>query len=340
MLMIVIHHYAYHGEVDLVGAFNQQTIGLQLLTLGGNLGVLLFAMIGAYFLVGSKMKWQRIFHLFFETYLYSWLMLIAVLLFKRESLTIVEGLELLLPVPGVYWFVDYYFILILMAPAIFTIMSNWTPKVRKAVFLLSTLFLTVGPSFHLYYFEYPIQRLMVFIYIIYTMGWIRLDAPKIFDSKKIGAKLGVTGSLLFALSVLWYNGKQLLDGQAVEMTDFNNLAHIVLLMTAFGLFIVFKNLDIGAIKWINQLAGACFGVYLIHEQPMVRQFLWLNLFDNRQYDQLLPSMVMGIINGALVFIGCLIISYAVQFVFGGLINKISRYFGGKVDQYITRSMTK
>lgn len=340
MLMIVIHHYAYHGEVDLTGAFNQQTLGLQFLTIGGNLGVLLFAMIGAYFLVGSEMKWQRIFHLFFETYVYSWLMLIAVLLFKGETLTIVEGLELLIPVPGVYWFVDYYFILILSAPAIFTIMSSWTPKIRQAVFVLATLILTVGPSFHLYYFEYPIQRLMVFIYIIYTMGWVRLDAPEFFNSKRLGAKLALAGSVFYALSVIWYNSKPLLDGQAVEMTDYNNLAHMVLLLTAFGLFIYFKNTDIGAINWINQLASACFGVYLIHEQPMVRQFLWLNLLDNREYDQLIPAWGMGIINGTLVFIGCLIISYAVQLVFRTVINKMSHTLGVRVDQFFARSMTK
>ena len=46
---------------------------------------------------------------------------------------------------------------------------------------------------------------------------------------------------------------------------------------------VFKNIKIGYNKWINIIASASFGVYLIHDNNIVRPFLWKTVFKNSTY---------------------------------------------------------
>lgn len=335
MLAIVIHHYAYHGRAALNSGFNQNALGLQLLTIGGNVGVLVFAMMGAYFLCGRPFKWQRVIQLIGETYLFSWLMLVPIILFKGGDVTTKRFFELLLPFPGVYWFVDYYVLLILLVPVIHTIISRWTTQIRQAVFILMNVLIIIGPTFNLYHIDFAMQRLLMFFYIIYIMSWLNLEQLPLFESKKFGNHLLITGLMLYVLSVFSVNYLAYLKRITVDIVDMNSLSHLVILLVAFGLFISFKNIDIGEIGWINRAASACFGVYLIHEQPMLRTYLWDTIFDNRQYHGMFSVMLAGIISGTVVFIGCLSAAYLVHLIFGATLFKWSKYLGQKLDAKIS-----
>lgn len=48
---------------------------------------------------------------------------------------------------------------------------------------------------------------------------------------------------------------------------------------AFCFFRIFENLNIGTRLWINKIASATFGVYLIHDSEFFRTLVWKNIFD-------------------------------------------------------------
>lgn len=56
------------------------------------------------------------------------------------------------------------------------------------------------------------------------------------------------------------------------------LAHkgnsIVGLLAAIGIFTVFKNLKCKYNRWINILASTTFTVYLIHNNPIISDWVW------------------------------------------------------------------
>lgn len=60
--------------------------------------------------------------------------------------------------------------------------------------------------------------------------------------------------------------------------DIMYLAHkgnsIVGLLAAIGIFTVFKNLKCKYNRWINILASTTFAVYLIHNNPIISDWLW------------------------------------------------------------------
>ncbi|MBG9981586.1 acyltransferase [Aerococcaceae bacterium DSM 111020] len=340
MLVIVIHHYAYHGQVDLAGPVTSQTLGLQMLTFGGNVGVLLFAMMGAYFLNGKPFKWRRLLQLILETWIFSLVMLVLALIFKVEPLSVHELLDLLFPMPNVYWFLDYYLMLIMMTPFIYYLMNQLSKDNRFVLFVIFTVVLSIGPTFGLYHFELPIQRILVFLYLIYTMAWVKIDQPEWFNRKETGLRLLFIGFSLFLLNTIIVNGEAYIQGMTPDINKITFLSHSVTLMIAFGIFIFIHNLNLGTIPLINQLASASFGVYLIHEQPLVRQWLWTELFDNRQFVTFFGAAFKAIVSGIIVFIVCLMLSFIIQRIFGPVIKRLSYHLGERLDNRFKLSMTE
>lgn len=45
-------------------------------------------------------------------------------------------------------------------------------------------------------------------------------------------------------------------------------------LCSFGIFVWFAYLEIGSIKWINNIAGTTFGAYLIHDADISRALMW------------------------------------------------------------------
>lgn len=62
--------------------------------------------------------------------------------------------------------------------------------------------------------------------------------------------------------------------------EMNKLPAII---CAFLLFLGFNNWNITPSKKINKIASCTFGVYLLHDNPNIREFLWCNLLKNANF---------------------------------------------------------
>ena len=51
------------------------------------------------------------------------------------------------------------------------------------------------------------------------------------------------------------------------------------MLAALALFYLFKGLDLGCVRWVNALAGTTLGVYILHQVPAFRGFLWNGLLQ-------------------------------------------------------------
>jgi hypothetical protein len=69
----------------------------------------------------------------------------------------------------------------------------------------------------------------------------------------------------------------------------------------------FVSLKINYNKCINIVASATFGVYLIHVHSIIRQFLWVDIFQNAQYQDRLILIPYSIAVVVVVFAVCSLI---------------------------------
>lgn len=82
---------------------------------------------------------------------------------------------------------------------------------------------------------------------------------------------------------------------------------IPVLLISLTLFLAFTNLQMNYTNSINTLATATFGVYLIHENIILRPILWINIFQNYQYQNSLLLIPYSIIVVLLVYAICTVI---------------------------------
>lgn len=93
----------------------------------------------------------------------------------------------------------------------------------------------------------------------------------------------------------------------VGATFFYDMQRLPVFLISVTLFIGFLGLPIKYNRLINAIASATFGVYLIHDDNLVRPFLWETLFKDVSYadsNLLIPYSIAVIV---LVFVVCTLI---------------------------------
>ena len=95
----------------------------------------------------------------------------------------------------------------------------------------------------------------------------------------------------------------LTDGKAFQYMAYYRTALGALpnLLAALALFYLFKGLDLGCVRWVNALAGTTLGVYILHQVPAFRGFLWNGLLQAEAHHGSVGYTLLAILA---VFLGC------------------------------------
>ena len=95
----------------------------------------------------------------------------------------------------------------------------------------------------------------------------------------------------------------LTDGKAFQYISYYRTALGALpnLLAALALFYLFKSLDLGHRRWINALSGTTLGVYILHQVPAFRDFLWNGILQTQAHHGSVGYTLFAILA---VFLGC------------------------------------
>ena len=61
--------------------------------------------------------------------------------------------------------------------------------------------------------------------------------------------------------------------------------------------------------WINYLAKYTFGIYLIHDNPLLRDLIWQSLFETTQYQNSPYILLHFLLCTVIIFITCAFIDF-------------------------------
>lgn len=331
MFAIVMHHYALKGTFDW-NPYNPKYSGAIKVNLFlhyfGKLGVVLFVMIGAYFLCEKQFNFRRPINLISTTAFYSFGLYFVFKLFDPTGIWGTDSVVRVLlpfPLPSGYWFVYSYIVMLFAMPFLNIIRGLTRQKLLLLIIGLILLwsFLSIGlqifdnkPDTFVDSFGYTPTTYFFLIYFV--SAYIRKYSGKILNSKgytMIGALICVLIAIL--LSTLAINEK-LFNGIA-DLFDVNSP---LVLLTSIFIFSYFKNIYFNS-RVINYIAGSMFGVYLIHEDSFVRPFIWQNVFSSKLYANSGDGYLLyGIVASVIVFIVSILIDILVRrIIFSRFIKK-------------------
>lgn len=287
MMMIVGCHFATHGKFS----FEQDAITIprlwwHVLYLGGNFGTDVFVMISGYFLVSDKAmhpKFTKVALIWLQIFFYSILLFAIAFPLGYGDLSMKSILTGLLPVSfSGWWFASAYFVLYLLHPYINLALNAMSKKQYQGFLLMLIVMWSVLPTITTSNFQKSDLIELLLMYVI--AGYIKIyglcddySGKKWFIVWLLSCLLTLGSAII--IMVLGKNQSVI----ASHSTYFYSQTSPLTIVRAVAFFMMFSKLKIRKVKVINVISSTMFGVYLLHDNRVIRSFLWKDFFKNAMF---------------------------------------------------------
>ncbi len=332
MMMIVACHFATHGGFSFPkGEITIPRLWWNLIEMGGNFGVDVFVLISGYFMVSNERLTLNLFRtikLVGQILFYSLGIYFISTIFGLNQLSIKSLVKAIFPITtGAWWFATTYFVLFIIHPYINRLILSLNKKQYQSLIILLLIIWCIIPTLTTYGFNS--NELLQFILIYLIAGYIKIyGAAFKFNSKHyLIIWLIMTILIHFSSFALLLVGKKI-DIFAEHPLLFYGSCSLLNLIRAISFFMIFEKMPIKHSKTINFISAATFGVYLIHDNNIIRPWLWKTLLKNYQYQDSLLLIPYSIAIALIVFTVCILIDIV-------RINTIECLFLSFVNRHLT-----
>lgn len=314
MLMVVTLHYVGRGGIISSAPVLGLTWSIASIVDGlAIISVNVYILISGYFLIKSSFKFQKLIDIVIQVFSYSFLLYLLFVFLGKNQFSVSGFVKSIIPLlTNQYWFATAYVALYILFPFLNKGLLAMSQKQhRNLCLILVLLFSLYLPSVSLGQNGTSIVWVMS-LYIfgayirLYYLPDNKINLPKIMlyavpaillPLSKIGIAIA---SKHFAPSLLVYSGW------------FYKYNSILVLWASIAFFVVFLNIKINNqrfSRFICFVGSLTFGVYLLHNNPSLRDHLW-NMLD-------LPSIMNNwwfILLSVGIILVIFIISSVVEFV--------------------------
>ncbi len=289
IILIISCHYYGHGDYKAFTYDNltHGVIFIQMISMFGRASCSVFALISGYFLVNSELSikyYIKIIPLVFELFFYSIAIWIIMYITKSVPISMSQTVRSFFPLFWDNWYIVFYILLYIIAPFLNPGLKAMSVKrYSLLIFILLTIW-SIIPTFTSYAWKMSNLDFFVVMYII--GAYIRLhikDKAKYSNKVNIFICLLSTFIMLISVPAFDLTGKILKANifieKAVYLHDYNNIVAVIWAISIFLTFnnILFKN------KIINYISASVPGIYLIHENALMRQYIWCTIYPNNKY---------------------------------------------------------
>ena len=311
ILAIIVHHFAIHTEWP----FDGQTISLnrvfiQSLCMGGKLGVNCFLLISGYYLVEKKRRnVSSIAKIWLTILIYSLTIPVVFMLFGVQPKSIKELAFSCAPVLRQTWkFASAYFVLMLLVPYINRLLQALSQQEYQKMLGLFFVIWCLIPTLTSQDFE---SNYLIWIIVMYAVGgYLKRYPSNSMDNLKITFLGAAISYLVYVSSFLVMDvlGKSIpAFANPIREIRFGQMQMIPCVALSVFLFLTFKKLKIKQSVIINRLAAATFGVFLIHDHPWVREYIWSSLLNPVKYYDSPHLIGYALFCVAVIFAACQIV---------------------------------
>lgn len=316
MIMIVVLHMNSHGGV-LQNSTGYQSYIVQIVEAFCLVSVNVFVLISGYFLVDQNFRLSRLIFLLFEVFFYSWIIYGGLCLSGLVAFKPTEFIAVLFPVSfREYWFITSYVGMYLLSPILRWMVNRfnkWQHFMTIAVLLVITSF------WHdLIPMSFPFQvndgySLIWFVVVFLIAAYIKRYGLKI---KRPLLVYAFSCGLMFLSWIIMdfiASHVQLIKELSLR-GNFTSYCSILNILGSVSLFSYFINREQNNGKRVIAFfSPLTLGVYLIHDNIRLRDFLW-SLLPQELYGKPLFLLVF-ILTPIVVFICCTAIDFGRKTVF-------------------------
>lgn len=318
MFFIVLHHFAVHGldgNEEIGNGINKYIVDI--LSFGGKIGVNGFVLISGYFMSKSKYSIKKYLRLEGEVWFYSVIALGASILFSKAGYNggIMTVIKAVLPVlMNEYWFVTSFIVLMILSPFLNFVIQNLKQNQYRNLLFVLFILCSVIPTFVT---SDLTSSLTWFVFLYLTAGYVRFYHNDFAGNNAIRhALIGILGILILWCSSTLINWVGIYFGKERILSysrHFMSMESIIVLVIAYELFMTFLCMKKFSNNIVNKIAGAAFGVYLIHDNVNLRILLWQNIVKYVDWERPVYLVLYSLICVVLIYIICTVIDLIRQY---------------------------
>lgn len=278
MFLIVLHHSVVHGILKngVTNLYTDKQALAVVMSSGGKYGVGLFILITGYFLINKKsINWKSLMNLWAQVVTYAVIIYVVFVMLHLESFSVVGMVSSFLPIIfNKYWFVTNYVLIILFSPFVNTLVGLIS---RNRYRLLLTLmigiwFIIPSVSPILFHTSLVIESNNLVLLLTYYLvgGYIRKFSSGLLSKSRIVVILLVVVTMVLGWILIYLHSENYyrLWYQAIAMNS------VMVLVAAIATFLLVIRIPMRSIRTVNFLASTMFGVYLFHDNPLMRNWIW------------------------------------------------------------------
>ena len=274
MYMIVIGHCLFHGRVTAKLGYGTVNYFLSYLIQSFSVvHVNCFVMIGGYFAIDRAFKTERAVKLWKQVAFYSIGIFLLAAIFGQAGWT--DAVKAVLPISSkTYWFASVYMAMTLLMPFIGMVATRISRRQYQYLLVLLALFLSVNHMIFQTdtYGTFNGRDLPGFLFLALLAGYVKLHMK---ENRKYVVRgfLGYVVCSLLVLASVYASVELHLENTGYFLNYNSPLA----LLATFSLFAAVRNFSWKETRFdglILKIAGAAFGVYLIHDNYLIRYLVW------------------------------------------------------------------
>lgn len=294
MINIIIHHSFAHSilQIDLS---NINFIILYVINIFGKISNNIFILITGYFMINKKIKPMHIVKIVLETWFYSYaILIISALVFKKINID--DVINSLVPIlSNSEWFVTDYILLYLSIPIINKMIKIINEKEYKYIISFCVIVFSILPTIKL--LEGYFSSYIWFIILYLIGGYLRINND---SCKELIEKSNILAPLLGIVII----GIMISGIKFRLMTiELNNFVFLIFSISVFGIFIKRESFSN---KIINSISSSVLGIYLIHDNVILRKKIW-EFFDINTHLKSETFFLYEIMVVITIFFICLVI---------------------------------
>lgn len=311
MFSIVIYHCMCHGigsdyafDLQLPVSLFNFTFSDFILVIG-SIAVNLYVLVSGYFLVNVRFKVSRIIRTWVSALFYSVIITTMFLLLSLEPWSIVTLGKSFFPLStDAYWFVSQYIGLLILSPFLAMLVRQLSYRQYVALLIgMGLMVLSVIPDFPLGK-RFSISHgnsVWSFVYLFFIAGFIRLHLKRIPMGKLVMTVLSLVFLTMVSEMVLGiHNG-------VGHLLWFNYNGILLFLSVAVFVFIRQQQIpETGIWSLMVKVAPYTFGVYLIHDHLLMRDWIWKTLSMTSYANQWIYALAVMVVC-VLIFAICILI---------------------------------
>ncbi|MBP1043661.1 acyltransferase family protein [Vagococcus sp. BWB3-3] len=326
MLMIVFHHYSAHSGWIYPAEFSKREFFIRSIGIFGKVGVTLFLLITGYFLGKANFRPSKLFNLWAHIFFYSSSIFIIFSSFTDMNVESLKWSSFFPISLSSYWFLSFFFFLQFSLPALKSVVSK-VDKKMILIYVVTILTLLRLPAIIAILTKSPIRFYIgdYFLFILTALAGYLISVYQVELVTILKPWVNLCFSVTLTILVLspWLINKFTeITKLPLGMFFLADQSSLISIIFSVSLFALFLRVTISS-KIINAISSCTLGIYLIHDNTIIRQFIWKDFFKNSEHFSDSTLIFRSLMQPLLVFFVCLVIEFIRKQVVGLLRNAIS-----------------